>query len=423
MRAPPLNEGSSGLIHDWNLAPEGAAKRAAPAVLDDTLRDGLQNGSVRMPELAARRAIVERAIALGIDCVNLGLPAASERAFDEILELCRFIRDGGSNLRVACAGRTLVHDMARVVEVAERSGLALEAHCFVGSSPLRLEAEGWTSADVERWTVEAIDVAVKAGLETTFVTEDTTRSTPELLERLFARALDHGARRLCLCDTVGHATPDGVRRLVAFARALVVRAGRESEVLLDWHGHNDRGLALANALAAVEAGVDRVHATAFGIGERVGNTPLELLLLNLALDGTWTRDLGALVAYAETAASALAWSIPRNYPLLGENAFRTATGVHAAAIAKARARDLALSDLVYSAVPAARFGREQEIAVGYMSGASNVLAWLARVHIEPTEGLVTYILRHAKQADHILNDAELHALVAEHLKIAAGRSY
>jgi 2-isopropylmalate synthase len=345
------------------------------------------------------------------------MPAASERAFDEALELCRFIGKSGSKLRVACAGRTLVGDMLRIVELAERSGLALEAHCFVGSSPLRLRAEGWSADELERWSAAALDVAVNAGLEATFVTEDTTRSTPELLARLFRRALDHGANRLCLCDTVGHATPDGTRRLVAFARNAATGAGRE--IRLDWHGHNDRGLALSNALSAVAEGADRVHATAFGIGERVGNTPLELLILNLALEGLWPHDAGGLSAYAETVAAALDWSIPKNYPLLGENAFRTATGVHAAAIAKARAHSRELSDLVYSSVPAARFGREQEISVGYMSGASNVLAWLAGVRVEPTRELVDYILQRAKQADHVLSDAELRALVDEHrLKIA-----
>jgi 2-isopropylmalate synthase len=409
-------EDPNQLIYDWNRNSDAPRAARGVAVLDDTLRDGLQNASVRMPGLEARRAIIEQAVKLGIDCVNLGLPSASERAFAETVELCRFIVERALPVRVACAGRTLPADMKRIVEVVEHSGLRVEAHCFVGSSPLRLRAEGWSPTDLERWIAESLAPVTRAGLEPTFVTEDTTRSTRELLSRLFAAALAHGATRLCLCDTVGHATPDGTRRLVAFAREIAERAG--GGIRLDWHGHNDRGLALANALAAVSEGVDRVHATAFGIGERVGNTPLELLVLNLELEGRWHHDVRALVGYAKTLAKALDWPIPRNYPLLGENAFRTATGVHAAAIAKARSHSAELSDLIYSAVPAAHFGRSQEISVGYMSGSSNVLAWLERMAITPSKDLVDYILHRAKQSDHILSDDELSEFVRDHrLKI------
>jgi 2-isopropylmalate synthase len=404
--------GPRQLIHDWNQGPEPKRRTRPVAVLDDTLRDGLQNASVRMPALAVRRALIERAVGVGVECVNLGLPSASERAFDETLELCRWIAETKLPIRVACAGRTLAADMRRIVEVAERSGLCVEAHCFVGSSPLRTLAEGWSAADLERWSAEAVSIAARAGLPAVFVTEDTTRSTPAVLTRLFQTALEHGAERLCLCDTVGHATPEGVRRLVGFTRELASRAGRA--IALDWHGHNDRGLGLANALAAVGEGADRIHATAFGIGERVGNTPLELLILNLELEGHWNHDVRGLMPYAHAMAQALDWQIPKNYPLLGENAFRTATGVHAAAIEKARAQSPELSDLVYSAVPAARFGRAQEISVGYMSGSSNVLSWLARVGVSPTPELVTHILAAAKQSDHILSDAELSELVREH---------
>ncbi len=408
----PTATGPRQLIHDWNHGPEPKRRTRPVAVLDDTLRDGLQNASVRMPALAVRRALIERAVSVGVECVNLGLPSASERAFDETLELCRWVAGAKLPIRVACAGRTVAADMRRIVEVAERSGLALEAHCFVGSSSLRSMAEGWTPERLERWSAEAVSIAARAGLHTVFVTEDTTRSAPELLTRLFQTALEHGAERLCLCDTVGHSTPEGVRRLLGFTRELAARAGRP--IALDWHGHNDRGLGLANALAAAHEGADRIHATAFGIGERVGNTPLELLILNLELEGYWQHDVRGLLPYAEAMAEALEFPIPKNYPLLGENAFRTATGVHAAAIEKARAQSPELSDLIYSAVPASRFGRTQEISVGYMSGSSNVASWLARRGVPATKELVSHILAAAKQSDHILSDAELEALVREH---------
>ncbi|HLV68279.1 MAG TPA: 2-isopropylmalate synthase [Polyangiaceae bacterium] len=409
------------LVHDWNQPPGSPGASAPTAVLDDTLRDGLQNASVRLPSLDARLLLVRRAAELGVECVNLGLPAASDVAFEETAALCRAIREERVPLSVACAGRTLVRDMEPIVELVQRTGLRVEAHCFVGSSPVRLLAEGWSPSELEQRSARAIDVAVRAGLEAVFVTEDTTRSRPDFLERLFARALDHGATRLCLCDTVGHATPEGASRLVEFARSVVERSGTRAR--LDWHGHNDRGLGLAAALAAVRAGVDRVHATALGIGERVGNTPLELLVLNLALEGRWPHRLEALGDYVDTVARVLGWSIPKNYPVFGENAFRTATGVHAAAIRKAEARDKKLADLVYSSVPSAWFGREQRIAIGPMSGTSNVKTWLERENVPVEPELVAHIVRAAKRSDHILSDAELHELVREHtLKEPQGRT-
>src|SRR6185369_16954427 len=252
---------------------------------------------------------------------------------------------------------------------------------------------------------------VKAGLGVCYVTEDTTRSRPEVLAKLFKMALDHGASRLCLCDTVGHATPDGVRNLIGFTKSIVAGAG--AVVGVDWHGHNDRGLALENALWALEFGADRVHGTALGIGERVGNAQMELILLNLKLLGLLEeQDLTHLLEYCNTAAQAVGWQVAINYPLVGRDAFRTATGVHAAAIIKAESKgDAWLADRIYSGVPAGMFGRKQEISVGYMSGASNVNYWLRQRKIEPSKELVDAILLKAKATDHILTDEEIHAVI------------
>ncbi|HXK17778.1 MAG TPA: 2-isopropylmalate synthase, partial [Polyangiaceae bacterium] len=249
----------------------------------------------------------------------------------------------------------------------------------------------------------------RAGLPVTFVTEDTTRTPPETLRRLFELAIEHGATRLCLCDTVGAASSDGTRRLVAFARQLV--AGASRHVGLDWHGHDDRGLGLANALSAIEAGVERVHATALGVGERVGNTPLELLMANLALLRGTEPDATPLREYSEHFASALGVTIPENHPLVGANAFRTATGVHAAAIVKALNQSEGLADRVYSSVPVSRFVSGHDIRIGYMSGTSNVVHWLKRHSIEPSEILVTRILERARSANRVLRDDEVLAVV------------
>jgi 2-isopropylmalate synthase len=345
---------------------------------------------------------------------DIGLPGSSERAFADVVVMCREIADNKLPLRVACAGRTVVADITPMIEISQKVGMPVEIYTFIGSSPIRQFAESWDLDLILKRSAEAIDVGVRAGLPVTYVTEDTTRSRPEVLAALFKMAIDHGVSRLCLCDTVGHATPDGVRNLIEFAKSIIVGAG--AQVGIDWHGHNDRGLALENSLWALEHGADRVHGCALGIGERVGNAPMELVLLNLKLLGYLDeQDLSALLAYCQTAAEAVGWDIPINYPLVGRDAFRTATGVHAAAIIKAKNKgDEWLADRVYSGVPAGMFGREQEICIGYMSGASNVAHWLRKHDIEPDKALVDAILARAKGEKHILSDAEILEIVRAH---------
>jgi len=307
-----------------------------------------------------------------------------------------------------------------MIEISQRAGIPVEIYAFIGSSPIRQLAEDWDLDTILKRSAEAIDVGVKAGLPVVYVTEDTTRSRPDVLATLFKMAIDHGVSRLCLCDTVGHATPDGVRNLVEFTKAIV--AGTGAKVGIDWHGHNDRGLALVNAIWALESGADRVHGTALGIGERVGNAAMELILLNLKLLGLLEeQDLTHLLEYCQVAAESVGWDVPINYPLVGADAFRTATGVHAAAIIKAQAKgDAWLADRIYSGVPAGMFGRQQEICIGYMSGASNVNYWLRQRKIEPSKGLVDAILAKAKTTQHNLSEAEVFAVVADVRGSAAG---
>ncbi len=380
---------------------------------DETLRDGLQNPSVADPSIEAKLKLLHLMNKLGIHVADIGLPGSSKRAFDDCLRMCREITDHKLDIRVACAGRTVASDITPMVEISQRAGIPVEVYAFIGSSPIRQLAEEWDVDLIAKRSAEAIDVGVKAGLPVCYVTEDTTRSRPEVLSKLFKVAIDHGASRLCLCDTVGHATPDGVRNLVQFTKNIVAGAG--AHVGIDWHGHNDRGLALENALWALEFGADRVHGTALGIGERVGNAAMELILLNLKLLGLLDgQDLSAMLDYCNTAAEAVGWTIPINYPLVGRDAFRTATGVHAAAIIKAEAKgDAWLADRIYSGVPAGMFGKKQEICVGYMSGASNVNYWLRQHKIEPSKELVDAILARAKATDHILTEEEIRGIVAD----------
>lgn len=398
----------AALIHDWN-APEGGAPASlgVPTVvlLDDTLRDGLQNAAVRQPTPDEKRELLHLMAGAGVTSVNLGLPGSSQEAFDSAELLCREIARERLPLAVVCAGRTLEADMRSIVELAERTGMPIEGHAFVGTSAIRAKVEGWDAALLARRTEAALRVLADAGLAAAFVSEDTTRSRPEALRQLFSVALDAGAARLCLCDTVGHATPTGARRLVAFTQDFL--AARGARVALDWHGHNDRGLGLANALAALDAGVARVHATVLGVGERVGNVQLELVVLNLALAGRVPLELEAVARYAGRAAELLGFRLPPNHPLLGENAFRTATGVHAAAIVKAKKLGDALADQVYAGVPARAVGRKQEIRIGRMSGRANVLSWLAEHGIEESDAVVRAVLERARSADHLLSDEEI----------------
>lgn len=411
----PASNNQSELIYDWNeVARRGRIIDRGITFFDETLRDGLQNPSVIDPPIEPKLELLHLMNSLGIHAADIGLPGSSKRAFDDVLRMCREIVDNKLAIRPACAGRTVAADIEPMVEISQRAGIPVEVYTFIGSSAIRQLVEDWSVELLAKRAAEAIDVGVKAGLPVAFVTEDTSRSRPEALAQLFKVAIDHGATRLCICDTAGHSTPDGVRNLIAFTRSIIQGMGAQDRVQIDWHGHNDRGLALVNAIVALECGAHRVHGTALGIGERVGNTPMELLLLNLKLLGLLEeQDLTRLLEYCQVAAKAVGWDVPINYPLVGRDAFRTATGVHASAIIKAEAKgDAWLADRIYSGVPAGMFGREQEIVVGFMSGASNAAYVLKKAGIEPTKERVEAVLQAAKGATHILSDEEVRAAVS-----------
>jgi 2-isopropylmalate synthase len=404
----------SDVVFDWNrLDRLGPLTGKEVELFDESLRDGIQSPSAIDPPIEKKLEILHLMESLGIDAADLGLPGAGPRAYADVLRLVQEISAQRLAIKPACAGRTVVADIRPMVEIAQKTGVPIEVYTFIGSSPIRQYAEEWDVDTLLRRSEEAIDFAVKEGLSVAYVTEDTTRSTPRTLDRLLRHAIDRGARRLCLCDTVGHVTPDGVRRLLSFARDLV--AGTGVDVKLDWHGHNDRGLAVANALFAIEYGADRIHGCAAGIGERVGNAALDQLLFNMKLLGLRDRDLTALNRYTQAVAEATGFEIPANYPLAGRDAFRTTTGVHASAIIKAKRKgDDWLADRIYSGVPATEFGKEQAIEIGPMSGLSNVTYWLERRGIASDELLAKAVLARAKGSTRTLTDDEVLAAVADH---------
>jgi isopropylmalate/homocitrate/citramalate synthase len=392
------------LIHDWNKT--NAPKPPVVLLDDETLRDGLQSPSVRNPSIEEKLRILHLIDALGIDTADIGLPGAGPQVARDVERLAREIADARLRVAANCAARTLVADITPIVEIAQRTGIPIEVGAFIGSSPLRQYAEGWNIDQLLKLTEEAITFAVREGIPVMYVTEDTTRADPETLRRLYTTAIRAGARRVCIADTVGHATPHGTAAVVKFVATVVEACG--GGVGIDWHGHRDRDFAIVNSLVALEAGATRLHGAGIGIGERVGNTPMDLLLVNLVLMGYIERDLSSLVEYCETVSAATGVPIPANYPVVGRDAFRTATGVHAAAVIKAfRKKDRALVDAVYSAVPASMVGREQEIEIGPMSGKSNVVFWLEKRGLPVTDEVVDRIFTKAKRSASVLAEAEI----------------
>ena len=389
------------LFHDWNGAAE-LGQLAHVEVLDETLRDGIQSPSAVDPPLEAKIEILHLLDELGVAQLDIGLPGAGAHQRSAVKRLAEEKRDARLKIRVNVACRTVVSDIAPAAELQQETGVPLEVYAFIGSSPIRQYAEEWDVSFIEKQSVDAISFAVKQGLTAGF--------SGKFL--LFLSAIEAGAKRLCLCDTVGHATPEGAQALVRFAREV---AG--PQIGLDWHGHNDRGLALANALAAGAAGATRLHGCAAGIGERVGNTACDQLLVNLKLMGHpvyGARDMSKLVRFVQLAAQATGHKLPVNYPVSGADAFRTATGVHAAAIIKAQRKgDRWLADRVYSGVPAEQFGKEQEIEIGPMSGLSNVKHWLARHEIPADEPLAKAVLARAKASNRTLTESEVAQIVRE----------
>ena len=403
------------LIYDWSGHGGAGPTRPAAAMLDDeTLRDGLQSPSVIDPPLNVKVRLLHLMNRLGIETADVGLPGSGPRQREAVEALCGEIADNDLRIRANCAARTMIVDIQPIADVVQKTGVPIEACVFIGSSPIRQYAEEWELSRILRFTREAVEFAVGEGLEVMYVTEDTIRASPDDLRQLFEAAIQAGASRLCLCDTVGAAVPWAVGHLVSWTRGVLEELGVADRIGIDWHGHRDRGLDLANTLAALEAGATRVHGTALGVGERVGNTPIEQLLVNLKLLGWRDDDLTDLPEYVETVAEAVGVPIPVNAPIVGRDAFRTATGVHAAAVIKAKKKGADwLADRIYSGVPASWIGREQEIVIGHMSGASNVVYWLQCRGLPCELEVVQAVLALAKKSEELLTEEEVREVVRE----------
>ncbi len=402
--------GTHELIYDWNLLEKRPKPSHRILITDETLRDGLQSPSILHPDIQDKVYLLYLMNDLGVDAADLGLCGAGERFKYHVTVLAREIVNQKMPIQPQSAARSMLSDIAPIVDASQDAGIPIEACIFLGTSPIRQFVEGWDIDFLLRQTEESVGFAIEHGLPVMFVTEDTTRADPETLRQVYSAAIRAGAQRICLADTVGHATPEGVTALVSHMRRVVDEVN--PQVGIDWHGHRDRGLDIVNTLAAIEAGADRVHACGLGIGERSGNTPMEALLVNLNLLGWANRDLSKLPEYCQVIAEKCGAPIPFNYPIVGADSFRTATGVHAAAIVKAwDKKDAWLADAVYCGVPAGSVGRHHTIEIGPMSGEHNVRYYLRQHNIDQNPVFIEKILSAAKRSSRLLNEQDVLRMV------------
>jgi 2-isopropylmalate synthase len=399
------NTQESGLF-DWADMDDATAVRAEYTVFDETLRDGIQAPYVPNPPLEVKLGLVDLMVRAGVRAADLGFPGASAEARRDCTALAKHVVQRRLPLQVAFAGRTAPADIAAICDVAQEAQCAVDAYAFTGTSPIRQAVEGWTLDVISSRIVESAEQCANGGVNFVLVLEDTTRCTPETLSHIYGTAADLGVERIALCDTVGAASPRSTRALVRWSKQWFETRGQS--VKFDWHGHNDRGLAVSNSLEAIEAGCDRVHGTALGVGERAGNAAIDQLIVNRRLQFGDDFDLLALREYCESVSHLLDQSIPVNYPAMGSEVFKTSAGVHAAAILKARkAGDRRLMDDIYSSVPASELGRDQEVGIDWASGASNVEFWMMKHGYAVNSDAVQRILTFAKGAARPVSDEEI----------------
>lgn len=413
------NLDEQNLIHDWNLVDYDYSRDASnhPHGVwfdDETLRDGLQSPSAVNPTIEQKIELITYMERIGIQKADLGLPGAGPFHREHIDAMLNHIKDNDFQLRPGAAVRTLMSDIEPLVDLQVKHEMQIQASAFLGTSPIRQFTEGWTIEKLLSTMEKAVSYAVDNDVPVMFVTEDTTRSKPEDIKIIYQRAMELGVRRICVCDTCGHVTPNGVKKLLSFIDEEVIKDSGmlRRDIEVNWHGHQDRGLGVANNLAAVESGVDVLHGTALGVGERAGNAPLDQTMVNLSLMGVIDNDLSLLSEYVKKANEYIKVPLPRNYPVFGADAFETGTGVHASAVIKAmRKGDMWLADRVYSGVPAGDFGLEQKIRIGHMSGRSNIVWWLEQRGIEVSDELVAHLFEVAKSQPRNMEDEEIEAAV------------
>lgn len=374
-------------------------------VLDTSLRDGLQDSAIRHPHLSEKEELLRRLVASGISAVDIAIPIAGGTHLKDAIILARQLP---KSVDVVCLTRTHKDDVKAALQLSQGAGRQIEAIIFCGASPLRRWVEEWRVEQISEWMSESVGLASREGIIPTIATEHTTETEPEVLKQIFRAGLENGGKKVCIADTTGVATPRSIRRLIKFFQGEIIPGFNNIEI--DYHGHNDRNLAVINSLEALDMGAKRVHSTAIGIGERAGNTAYGKLKINLKLAGDIkSQDLSKLPAYEEFASRIFKVPIPSNYPGIGEKVSMTAAGIHAAAMRKARLLGLE-AGAPYSSVDPRWFGRESSVRIGPLSGSANVLEVAERLGIKATDELIRLALEAAKTLNKILSDDDLKAI-------------
>ncbi|MDE7432358.1 MAG: LeuA family protein [Lachnospiraceae bacterium] len=394
-------------IYEWN---DDCFFDRRIKVHDETLREGIQNLGTDIT-LKEKKAYIDSISRLPVASICLGYPASSKKIYDEIDLLIPYIQAKKSNISISCAARTTIGDIEPIARLSQKYGCNIKVNAFIGTSQIRQYIEQWDIRHICSLVREAVNYANLNGIETCIITEDSTRTSPEILKTVYLTAIESGCKNICFCDTVGYADCTGIKKLFKFVHKEIIK--NNDQILIEWHGHNDRGMALENALIAALIGANMIHTTSFGIGERCGNTPLELFLLNLAVMGDirMSDSLKMITDHCRKISELFNWQIPNNYPVWGENSFSTVSGIHAAAIYKALDMEGNLGEKVYSFIEPSILGRHQEIKINYMSGKSNILYWMKKNMIKPDDKLVEDILKKAKTSTTPLSDETIWAII------------
>jgi 2-isopropylmalate synthase len=326
-------------LYSWSSQREISSPLRTPQVHveidDETWRDGMQGTQTeRHPDTEERREYLVFAGKNGfIEHADIGFPGSGIKHRNEMVNLINSLEEKKAGITLSAAGRGSAKDDIRaILEVSSRTGYPLEGDLFLDTSEIRAKVEGWDRTEKLKSLKDNISLLKKEGLPVMFVLERATTTSPKELYDPLMMAIDLGVDRICIADTQGIITPQGVSNIF---RWVINEIGENNKDLkLDFHEHNDLGMGIANCLVAAAEGVDRLHATARGIGERAGNVNLEQLLVVLSAKGYRKTDVRKIRDFAEMSASMLGLEISKYEPIIGENSMETASGVHASAYGK-----------------------------------------------------------------------------------------
>lgn len=400
-------------IYDWDREGSERLKATQFRLLDTTLRDGVQTTGIKQPTWDDKRAIIDFDARLGIEAIDIHMPTDPEtRYFQEGVACAKYMAANYPNIERVVLARTIPTDVEATIQFAKDAGVPISVILFRGSSDPRLLAENWNEDEIVSGMEKFARKLTTNGLKVICATEDTTRSRKGLfLKNIFEAGKTGGASEFCIADTVGFADPDGVKEQIKWMLTEVVGG---SGLPLQYHGHDDTRNSVSNSIAAIKEGVETIHITWLGVGERAGNTPIEGILSDLDRRGIDKYYMGEVVQAATRVSKAFDIPIPRNHPLVGEIVFRTSSGIHAAGIDNARRRGFEdIAGIIYSAVDPRKVGRELEVVIGPLGGSHSVHWVLDEMGLEYSEERSKALLAHARAKNGELTAEEIKGVIIE----------